>query len=212
MVDSDGEKQILTLPGANHRLTIADIKRAAPLLRSTKVLLIQYEVTPAALLLSAQIVHRAGARIVLDPAPARPSPKQLLRLVDTVRPNASEAEVLTGLKIRNPATARRAARKLFAAGIRAVALQLGNRGDLLIWPEGEQWLPRLKVKSVDATGAGDAFAAALAVALAEGRPYWEAGIFANAAAALTTTKLGAQPALPRRSEVIRRLQRTKNAI
>jgi ribokinase len=203
MVDADGEKQILVLPGANHRLTITDIKRAAPLLRSTKILLIQYEVPIPALLLAAQIARKAGARIVLDPAPARPSPKQLLRLVDIVRPNASETEALTGLKVRNAATARRAAKKLFAAGIRAVALQLGDRGDLIIWREGEQWLPRLKVRTVDATGAGDAFAAGLAVALAEGRPYREAGLFANTAAALATTKLGAQPALPRRHEVIR---------
>src|SRR5205085_9054524 len=140
---------------------------------------------------------------------------RLLRLIDVVRPNSAEAKALTGLDIRNRNTARRAAAKLFSAGVKMVAVQIGHAGDLVLWPGGraprggraspraaqEHFLPRLKVKTVDATGAGDAFAAGLAVALAEGRNYREAGILANAAAALTTTKLGAQPALPTRREV-----------
>ncbi|MEZ4869133.1 MAG: PfkB family carbohydrate kinase [Caldilineaceae bacterium] len=86
--------------------------------------------------------------------------------------------------------------------MRIVAIQAGAAGDLLVWPEGEQWLPRIAVESVDATGAGDAFAAALAVILAEGRPLSAAGPFASAAAALTTTKVGAQAALPQRQAVL----------
>jgi ribokinase len=167
------------------------------------VLLIQYEVPMPALLAAAKIAHRAGAQIVLDPAPPQTPSKALLRLVDIVRPNASEAKALTGLKIKDAASARRAARKVFALGIKALAMPIGERGDLIISREGELWLPRIKVKSVDATGAGDAFAAGLAVALAEGRSYRNAGIMANAAAALTTTKLGAQPSLPTRRNVDR---------
>jgi len=209
MVDAHAEKQILVAPGANHCFSVADVQRASSLLQATKVLLMQYEVPLAPLIRAAQIAHQAGVQIVVDPAPARPTPKQLLRLIDVIRPNSSEAKTLTGLKITNAATARRAARKLFAFGLRAVALPLGDRGDLIIWRDGEKWLPRLKVKAVDATGAGDAFAAGLAVALAEGLGYAEAGLLANAAAALTTTKLGAQAALPKRSEVIRLLKRSK---
>ena len=152
--------------------------------------------------------------MVVDPAPARRTPKRLLRLIDVVRPNSAEAKALTGLDIRNRNMARRAAAKLFSAGVKMVAVQIGDAGDLVLWPGGraspraaqEHFLPRLKVKTVDATGAGDAFAAGLAVALAEGRNYREAGILANAAAALTTTKLGAQPALPNREAVARFLR------
>jgi ribokinase len=208
MVDRSGEKQILTAPGANHRLSIADIDRATPLLRSTKIVLMQYEVPISCVIKAAEIGRRAGAIIVLDPAPARPTPKRLLRLLDVVRPNSAEAEALTGTKIRNAATARRAAKKLFAAGLKMVVFQIGEAGDLALWAEGEQWLPRLKVKTVDATGAGDAFAAGLAVALAKGRDFRDAGMFANAAAALATTKLGAQPALPRHHAVMALLKRT----
>ena len=207
MVDATGEKQIQTAPGANQRLTVRDIERAAPLLCSTKVLLMQYEVPMAAVIRAAEIVRKARTIIVLDPAPARPTPKRLLQMIHVVRPNSAEAKVLTGLTIRDAATARRAAKKLFAAGLKMVALQIGEAGDLILWPEGEHWLPRLKVKTVDATGAGDAFAAGLVVALAEGRAYRDAGVLANAAAALTTTKLGAQPALPTRREVIALLMR-----
>jgi len=227
-VDKQGEKQIMTAPGANQCLTVGDIQRAAPLLRSTKVLLMQYEVPEAAVIKAAEIAHKAGALVVIDPAPARPTPKKLLRLIDVIRPNSAEAKVLTGLNIRDRKTACRAAAKLFRAGIKMVALQIGDSGDLILWkgersPSGlplleeraggradfpftHHFLRRLKVKTVDATGAGDAFAAGLAVALAEGCNYREAGILANAVAALSTTKLGVQPALPTRSEVVRFLR------
>src|SRR5256885_16951766 len=87
----------------------------------------------------------------------------------------------------------------------------GKAGDLVIWSDGEHLLRRLKVKTVDATGAGDAFAAGFSVALAEGRSYAEAGAFANAAAALATTKFGAMPAMPRRREVLNLLRRASSA-
>jgi ribokinase len=134
-------------------------------------------------------------------------PKDLLKWVDVIRPNASEAEVLTGVRVRDRGSARKAAKKLLDQGARLAATQAGDSGDLLVWRDGEAFFPRLKVRSVDATGAGDAFAAGLAVALSEGRSFVEAGLLANAAAALATTKLGAQPALPYRAEVVQFLKR-----
>jgi ribokinase len=106
------------------------------------------------------------------------------------------------VKVRNRASARRAAQRLLQRGVELVAVQAGSDGNLLVWPDGELWLPKLRVKTIDATGAGDAFAAALAVAFAEGQSIPDAGSFANGAAALTTTRLGAQPALPRRDELM----------
>jgi ribokinase len=205
MVDGSGEKQIMCAPGANHKLTVSRIRSAASVIRDARVLLMQFEVPMPTVLAAARIAHAAGVRIVLDPAPPAKAPASLLRLVDLIRPNANEAEALTGIKVTNAQSARRAAQKLVARGVKAVALQAGNKGDLIVWGDGEELLPRLEIKTLDATGAGDAFAAGFSLALAEGRSYPEAATFANAAAAQATTKVGAMPAMPRRREVQRLL-------
>ena len=202
MVDGGGEKSILAMPGANHALTTAHIKKAAAAISAAKVFLTQFEAPLHTVMAAARLAHRAGIKVVLDPAPALPDvPDELFGLLHAVRPNSHEAEVLSGVKVRDRASAAKSARVLQKRGIRIVAVQAGDEGNLLRWDQNEIFLPKIKVKAVDATGAGDAFVAALCVAIAEGRaPRW-AGHFANAAAALTTTKLGAQPALPRRKDV-----------
>ncbi|HEY0455710.1 MAG TPA: ribokinase [Verrucomicrobiae bacterium] len=202
MVDAQGEKMISCAPGANHHLNPKDISRAEALLRQTRVLLIQFEIPLPSVILAAQIAQSAGALVVLDPAPAKLVSQKLLRLVHLIRPNSTEAAALTGVTVIDLPSARRAAKKLFSLGVHAVATQAGDEGDVIFWPGEEAFFPRMNVKSIDATGAGDAFAAALAVALAEGRSLAQAGALANAAAALATTRLGAQPAMPHRSEVL----------
>jgi ribokinase len=209
MVEDDGEKQICVAPGANHQLLPRDIARAKKILCSTRVLLLQFEIPMKTTLAVATLARASGACVVLDPAPAAKVSRQLLPLIDIIRPNASEAEALTGVKVKDRASARRAAKKLFAHGIKLVATEAGKEGDLLLWQGGEKLFPRLVVKSVDATGAGDAFAAGLAVALAEGKSYEEAGFLANAAAALATTKFGAQPAMPQRRQVEKLVARSR---
>jgi ribokinase len=214
MVAAGGEKAILTAPGANHRLAPEDVRAAAEAIRAARVVLVTLEAPLDAVGEALRLAADGGARIVLDPAPPAPLPDELLRLVDVIRPDAAEAETLTGIRPRDRATARAAAERLVARGAGAAAVQAGDAGDLLVWrepadgPPGggtgalrERWLPRLPVAGVDATGAGDAFAAGLAVALAEGRPLEAAGALANAAAALATTELGAQAGLPRRAAV-----------
>ncbi|HEU4641113.1 MAG TPA: ribokinase [Gemmatimonadaceae bacterium] len=202
-VDASGEKSIVTAPGANHRVRVADVEEATRLLHRARVVLLQLELPLDAVEAAVRAAHAGGARVVLDPAPppSRPLAEDVLRLVDLIRPDAGEARALTGIEVRDRASARDAAEVLLRRGVGAACVQAGSAGDLLVWRGGERWLPRLPVRSVDATGAGDAFAAALAVMLAEGRPLDDAGPFASAAAALTTTKLGAQAALPRRDEV-----------
>jgi ribokinase len=201
-VDERGAKQSLSVPGANRQLTAADVQAAAAALSATKVVLSQLEVPLEAVTAGIRLGRAAGARILLDPAPPRPLPDELLRVVDVLKPNAFEAEALTGVRVEDRSSARQAAEPLLAHGVRAVAVQAGEDGNLLVWREGERWLPKVPVASVDSTGAGDAFAAALAVAWAEGRTLEEAGPFASAAAALATTALGAQAALPRRNAVL----------
>jgi ribokinase len=208
MVDRQGHKQILTALGANRRLTLSDVRAAEPAIRRAKVVLAQLEVPLEPVVLALQMGREAGAYTVLDPAPAVPLPDEVLQFVDVIRPNAGEARVLTGMHVRNRATARRAAGELLRRGVGAAAVEAGEEGNLLLWHGGERWLPKLPVKSVDATGAGDAFAAALAVLLAEDRQLHEAGTFANAAAALATTALGAQAGMPRREDVQALLART----
>nr|WP_290228373.1 ribokinase [Trichocoleus desertorum] len=202
MVGQGGEKQILTAPGANHQLAMADIEATQAAIASTKVVLAQLESPLAVVQAAFRLAREAGARTVLDPAPAVPLPDELLQLIDLIRPNSSEAEVITGTKVTDPDSARQAAAILLQRGVGAVAVQAGNAGNLLIWPEGECWLPKVPVQSIDATGAGDAFAAAIAVALAENQPWSEAGRFANAAAAIATTGFGAQTALPTRAAIM----------
>lgn len=201
LVEETGQKQIMTAPGANLRLTESDIQRATSAMASARVLLMPLEVPPACALAAVRLAREANVKVVLDPARPAPLPDELLRLCDVIKPNATEAEGLTGLRVQDQDSARQAAQRLRARGVGAVAIQAGQDGNLLVWPEGERWLPHIPVDSVDATGAGDAFAAALGVALAEGRPWGEAGLFASACAALKTTVLGAQAGLPRREAV-----------
>ena len=198
-VSEKGEKQIMAAPGANHRLI--PVETPPEPIRRARVLLVQLEIPLESVMAAVRNAHEAGVRVVLDPAPARPLPDELLQQVEAVRPNAKEAKTLTGVEVRDRAFARVAAERLLKRGAKVAAVQAGPEGNLLLWREGECWLPKIPVKRVDATGAGDAFAAALAVGMAEGRSWGEIGPFANAAAALATTRLGAQPALPRREEV-----------
>jgi ribokinase len=208
LVDRSGEKQIFTALGANRRLTEADIDAAKDTIVSAKVLLAQLEVPVPTVALALRQARAAGVRTVLDPAPAVPLSEDILRLVDVIRPNASEAETLTGIPVQDRGSAAAAARILLSRGVGAVVVQAGNAGDLLLTSDEEQFMGRLAVESVDATGAGDAFAAALATSLAEERPLAEAAALGSAAAALATTKLGAQAGLPRRTELLRVLGRS----
>ena len=200
MVDAQGEKQIMTAPGANHQLTVEDVSRASALIARARVALLQLELPLPAVEAAARLSRAAGAIVVLDPAPPRELPEELLRDVHVIRPNAAEAEVLTGVRVDDPDAARRAAQNLLRRGVGA-ALIGAPGGSLLVSPEAELWLPQLDVKVVDATGAGDAFVAALAVCLGRGEGLAQAARFANAAAALATTQLGARAGLPRREAV-----------
>jgi ribokinase len=206
-VGENGEKQILSAAGANGRLTAEDVGAAAGVLRSARVVLLQLGVPLPAVAEAIRLGRSGGARVVLDPGPPAPLPDELLAQIDVIRPNCSEALALTGVQVTGRESAREATAELLRRGVGAAAVQAAEDGDLLSWKEGELWLPRFDVARLDATGAGDAFASALAVALAEGRSLKEAGPFASAAAALATTVLGAQASLPRRADLLAFLDR-----
>ena len=200
-VAKDGENSIAVAGGANGKLSPADVKRAAKVIRSAAVLVAQLETPLATVQAAADIAAKAGVRFILNPAPARPLPDALLKRVSILTPNETEAELLTGIKVTNEATAAKAAAKLRSRGVQTVILTLGSRGAFIADDKGNQLVPGFKVKAVDTTAAGDIFNGALAVALAEGKALPDAVRFANAAAAISVTCLGAQPSAPSRTEI-----------
>jgi ribokinase len=201
LVGGDGEKQIMTAPGANRSLGTADVESARHALERTRILLAPLEAPLDVLRAAAGVARSAGAPFVLDAGPALRVPSSFLRLVDVLRANAAEASALTQVDVRDRDSALRAGRLLQGRGIKVVVLQAGDEGNLLLSEHEVRFFPRRQVASVDATGAGDAFVAGFAMLVAEGRSYSAAGEFANAAAALATTVLGAQGGLPTRPAV-----------
>ena len=202
-VAPDGENSIAVASGANAALSSLDVKRAASAIRSAAVLVAQLETPLATVRAAALLAARAGVPFILNPAPARELPGSLLKLVSILTPNETEAQMLTGIKVTDELAAARAAEILRERGARTVILTLGARGAFLADAKGQQLVPGFKVKPVDTTAAGDIFNGALAVALAEGRALVDAVRFANAAAALSVIRLGAQPSAPMRAAIER---------
>jgi len=205
-VAEDGENSIAVASGANALLSPADIRKSAQTIRSAAILVMQLETPAATVRAAAEVASAAGVPVILNPAPARALPAALLKRVSILTPNETEAETLTGIKVTGPAAAAKACASLRARGVRTVIVTLGSRGAFLADVNGQRLVPGFKVKAVDTTAAGDIFNGALAVALAEGKPLPAAVRFANAAAALSVTRLGAQPSAPRRLEVDRFLR------
>jgi ribokinase len=191
----------IAVSGANGHVGPADVEQAADTIRSADLLMLQLEVPLDAVLRAAQIAHDAGVRVMLNPAPARELPDELLQLVDVITPNETETQILTGLAIDDDDAAERAAQALLARGVGAAVLTLGARGALLAEGSQVQRVPGYRVTVVDTTAAGDAFCGALAAQAGRGAALPEAVRFANAAGALATTVLGAEPAMPRLAAV-----------
>lgn len=200
-VNGSGEKQILTAPGANHGLRESDIDAAQATIAFAKVLVAGLEVPLAAVEGALRLAKAAGAKTILDPAPPSALSEDLLRLVDVIRPNAAEAEALTNVRVVDARSAAQCARVLLARGVGAAIVGAGDAGNLVVSRDEQHLLPHHEVDAVDATGAGDAFVAGLAFALAEGRSLIEASAYGGAAAAFSTTRLGAQAGLPRREDL-----------
>jgi len=200
-VAKDGQNSIAVAGGANGRLCPEDVKRAERAIAGAGAVLMQLETPLETVQAAAELAARAEAPVILNPAPARVLPDQLLKLVSILTPNAIEAESLTGIAVTDEASAAQAADKLRARGVETVILTLGARGAFVATASTRQLVPGLPVKAVDTTAAGDVFNGALAVALGEDRPLLEAVRFANAAAAISVTRLGAQPSAPRRKEI-----------
>ena len=203
LLDRTGQNSIAVAAGANHRLSVADIRKSRSTIASAQTLLLQLETPLNTVRAAAHLASRKGVRVILNPAPAQALPTALLKHVSIITPNESEAELLTGIKVTTLSAAKKAAEALHRLGVPTVILTMGARG-ALVSADGIATLVRgFKVKAVDTTAAGDTFNGALAVALTEGQSLLQAVRFANAAAAISVTRLGAQPSVPRRQEISR---------
>jgi ribokinase len=200
-VGHQGQNSIAVASGANSKLVPTDVKRAIGAFRDASVLLLQLETPLKTVLAAAEIATAAGVKVILNPAPAQDLSTRLLSHVDVLTPNESEAELLTGIAIRNGKDAMKAAGKLLAEGVRNVIITMGAQGAFIAGKNLRQLIPGYKVKAVDTTAAGDVFNGSLAVALAEGKSLIDAARFANAAAALSVTRMGAQTSAPNRKEI-----------
>ena len=201
MVDAKGENCIAVASGANGALRPADLEAARSEIEQAGVVLMQLETPVATVLCAARWAAAKGVPVVLNPAPACALPDELLTCLDMITPNESEAELLTGVKVADAASAARAAEALCAMGVKRVVITLGAKG-AFVYAAGEGVVvPAVKVDAVDTTAAGDVFNGALAVALTEGQPLAEAVRFASKAAAISVTRMGAQASAPYRNEV-----------
>ncbi len=203
-VDAAGQNTILVAAGANARLSEQDGQRLEHMLEAGDILLLQLETPMPGVIAAARAARNKGALVILDPAPAVPIPEELVWLVDIITPNQSEAGVLLGGIVEDPG---QTAQRLYSMGFKRVLLKLGEQGAL--WYDGarEVRLPAFAVQAVDSVAAGDTFNGAFAVATAAGRGTEEAIRFASAAAAISVTRQGAQPSMPRLAEVDELLNR-----
>jgi ribokinase len=201
MVGNAGENYLSVAPGANYRLSPEMIQSLEPLLSHAAIVVLQYEVTPEALYAAIDVAHALGKPILFNLAPARPFEDAWLPKITYLTVNENEAESLCGFPVNTSEQTARAAETLLAKGAQTVVITLGAGGAYLAAPHLRQMIPAFSVVAVDTTAAGDVFCGALAVALVEGRALPDAALFANAAAAISVTRLGAQPSAPSRGEI-----------
>jgi ribokinase len=198
---ASGNNCIVIDPGANELLTADDVSGCAAAFHSISVVLTQLEIPVAAAEAAMRLGREAGAITILNPAPVRPLPPSVLQLIDVLTPNQTEAKVLTGRSPSEVAEPEELARELIRSGVKQVVMTLGESGALLVTPSFARHVPAIKVSAVDTTGAGDAFNAGLAIALASGSSLEAAVRFAVVTGGLAVTKEGVIPSLPNSSEV-----------
>ena len=200
-VNPQGENRIIVSPGANSFLSTKDLKSFTQVWKGIRVFVAQLEIPLQTVSLALQAAKDQDALTLLNPSPSIPLPSALLSLVDFLVPNEWEAQSLTGIKMKRDQDLPKMAKSLLSRGVKNVVITLGPKGLFFKNREEEICLEAFRVKAVDTTAAGDAFMGALACGLSEGKPIPEVLRFADGAGALATTKLGAQPSLPRRKDL-----------
>lgn len=200
-VDENAENSIAVASGANAALSPQDIKDCEHIISNAEILLMQLETPMNTIETAANIAAKNNVKVILNPAPAQKLNKELLKNISIITPNETEAELLVGFPITNEKDAESAAKVLMELGIKTVIVSLGSKGAFVLSDTFRGVVPSFSVKAIDTTAAGDVFNGAIAVGLSEGKNIKDAVVFANAAAALSVTKMGAQTSAPRREDI-----------
>ena len=199
LVDAKGQNVISVALGANGTLSPKDIAPFRKEIEGAAALLMQLETPIPTVLAAAKIAKAAGVPVVLNPAPAAKLPNDLYKCLDWITPNETEAELLTGVKVKDAASAAKAVDVFLKRGVAHVAITMGSKG--VYCGNCRKLYPTKKVKAVDCVAAGDTFNGAFVVALAEGKSCKDAIAFAQKAAAISVTRPGAQSSVPFRREI-----------
>jgi len=195
-VEDSAQNHIIVIPGANNRVNDTDVERLKAILPNATALLLQLEIPLETVQAAADTAHKAGVKVILDPAPFRSDiPAELYQLIDIITPNEVEASQLVGFPVNNQETAAKAAAQLRDLGVKNVIIKLGDKGVVCATTDETFFVPAFEVVAVDTVAAGDAFNGGLAAALDGGLPLREAVVWGAAAGALCATKHGAQSAM-----------------
>ena len=203
LVDENAENSIAVASGSNSNLVTADIDNSLDAIENSEIVLMQLEIPIKTIEYAAQIAKSRGKMVILNPAPAptEPLPLSILKNIDLITPNETEAELISGIPVVDEPSAIAAAKRMAELGVKKIIITMGSKGAML-YEDGEaELIPSIRVKAVDTTAAGDCFNGALTIAISEGRSLKDAVLFANRAAAISVTRPGAQVSMPYRHEV-----------
>ncbi len=200
-VEESGENAIAVAPGANSHLVPQHVLRARAAFEQADLVLLQLEISLETVAATVELASETGTQVILNPAPARALPAELLSSVGLITPNRTEVATLCGLPAEKEMSPSRLSEGLQSLGCTRAVVTLGAQGCLIVDKQTLLEIPAFRVDPVDTTAAGDAFNGALAVAIAEGQSLETAAVFASAAAAISVTRLGAQPSMPARAQV-----------
>ena len=203
-VDQSGENSIVVASGANAYLHSSDVEPALDQIAQSEIMLVQLEIPMETVGFVVNYAASKNVKVILNPAPANILSQDLLNNIDILTPNKTEAGMLSGIEVTDIESAKMAAMEICKKGVKNVVVTMGSLGAVVCQQGRCSVLLASKVETIDTTAAGDVFNGALAVALIEGKDLEEAVAFANEAAAISVTRLGAQSSIPYRNEVITR--------
>ena len=201
IIDQFGRNMISCVPGANFKLTCDDIDKYEDRLSKSGLVGFQLESPLDVVIYAIRKVHSMGVMTLLDPAPAVKLPDEIFQYITIIKPNETETEILTGIKVDGIDSAKTAAHWFLDKGVSHVIITMGANGVLYMSAKESAHFPVPKIDCVDSTGAGDIFSGSLMAALSKGTSVTDSIIFANHAASLSVSKLGVIESIPAINQV-----------
>lgn len=200
--ERDAQNRIIVIFAANEKVNRESVYAAEKDFADCDAVLTQFETTLEAVFAAKELAHKYNKPFILNPAPYLQVPQKVFEGVDYITPNETEAEQFTGIKVDNLEDCRRASQVFLEMGVKNVIITLGVRGAFFTDGKQEIFVPAIKVKAVETTGAGDAFNGGFATAIAEGFDVEYALKFATCTAAISVTRYGSSPSMPKRDEIL----------